>query len=96
MFGTMAGGEWPGPVRPENKWAQCLLDDFRAFRATEVSTKSVLLVFGVEAVPRPTAAKKRGKWYRGVVDAAECFIKMWHRDKAGDQLAKLRNRRRQE
>ena len=32
------------------------------------------MVFGVETVPWPTTAKKGGKWYRGVVEAAECFI----------------------
>ena len=47
MFGTMAGGENPGPGRPEKNWAQCLVDDLRVFRATEGSTESVLLVFGV-------------------------------------------------
>ena len=31
MFGTMAGGENPGPGRPENNWAQCLADDLRVF-----------------------------------------------------------------
>ena len=38
------------------------------------------MVFGVETVIWPTAAKKGGKWYRGVVEAAECFMTRWHRD----------------
>ena len=50
MFGTMAGGESPGPGRPEKNWAQCLVDDFRVFRASEGSAESVPLVFGVEKV----------------------------------------------
>ena len=29
-----------------------------------------------------TAANKGGKWYRGVVEAAECFMTRWHRDEA--------------
>ena len=29
-----------------------------------------------------TAAKKGGKWYRGVVEAAEWFMTRWHRDEA--------------
>ena len=45
MFGTMAGGENPGPDRPEKNWAQCLVVDLRVFRATEGSTESVSLVF---------------------------------------------------
>ena len=40
MFGTMAGGENPGPGRPEKNWAQCLVDDLRVFQATEGSTES--------------------------------------------------------
>ena len=40
------------------------------------------MVFGVETVLWPTAAKKGGKCYRGDVEAAECFMTRWHRDKA--------------
>ena len=50
MFGTMAGGENPGPGRPEKNWAQCLVDDLRVFRATEGSTESVPWMFVVETV----------------------------------------------
>ena len=64
MFGTMAGGENPRPGRPEKNWAKCLVDDLRVFRATEGSTQSVPLEFGVETVLWCTAAKKGGKWYR--------------------------------
>ena len=49
---------------------------------TEGSTKSVPVVFGVETVLRPTAAKKGGTWYRRVVEAAECCMTRWHRDEA--------------
>ena len=34
---------------------------------------------------RPTAAKKGGKWYRGVVgvvEAADCLMARWHRSEA--------------
>ena len=71
MFGATVGGENPAPGRQEKNWAQCLEDNLRVFRATEVSTESVPSVFGVEAVLWPTAAKKGRKWYRGVVGAAE-------------------------
>ena len=37
------------------------------------------MLFAAEAVLWPRAAKKSGKWYRGVVDAADCFIVRWHR-----------------
>ena len=36
----------------------------------------------LETVLWPTAANKGGKWYRGVVEAAECFMTRWHRDEA--------------
>ena len=39
-------------------------------------------MFGVETVLWPTAAKKGGKSYRGVVEAAECFMTRWYRDEA--------------
>ena len=41
-FGTLAGGETPGPGRPEKKWAQCLADEIRVFQSTEESTDSSL------------------------------------------------------
>ena len=91
----MAGGENPGSDRPENNWGQCLVDDLRVFRATEGSTESVPLVFGVETVLWPTAAKKGGKWYRGVVEAAECHDKE-AQGRGGEQLATPHNRGRQE
>ena len=70
-------------TRPTKKErAQCLVDDLRVFRTTEGSTESVSLVFGVETVLWPTVAKNCGKWYRGVVEAAECFMTRWHRDEA--------------
>ena len=50
MFRTIAGGENPGPGRPENNWAQCLADDLRVFQATEGSTESSPVLFGIETV----------------------------------------------
>ena len=52
------------------------------YRATEGSTESVPLVFGVETVLWPTAAKKGGKWYREVVQSLECFMTRWQKDEA--------------
>ena len=90
MFGTMAGGENPGPGRPEKNWAQCLVDDLRWFRATEGCTESVPLLFGVETVLWPTAAKKGWKWYRGVAEAAEGFMTRWHRNRDEAESSWLR------
>ena len=78
MFGTMAGGDNPGPGRPEKNRAQCRGHGLRVFGSTEY----LLLVFGLETMLWPTAAKKGGKWYRGVVKAAECFMTRSHRDEA--------------
>ena len=47
---TMAGGENPGPGLPKNNWAHRLADDIRVFQATERSTDSSLLPFGVQTV----------------------------------------------
>ena len=74
MIGTMAGGENPGPGRRGNNRAQCVVDDLRVFRDTEGSAESVSVVFGIQKVLWPTAAKKGGKRYRGVVEAVECFM----------------------
>ena len=82
MFGTMADGENPGPGRPENNYAQCRADDFRVFQATEGSTESSPSLLGVETVLWPRADKKSGKWYRGIVEAADCLMARWHRDEA--------------
>ena len=95
MLGTMAGGENLGPGRPEQNWTQCLVDDFRVFRAIERSTENVPFVLGVETVQWPTAAKKGGKSYRGVVERG-----MFHDEVAqgqgAEQLATSRNRGCQE
>ena len=82
MFGTSAGGESPGPGRPEGNWVQSLADDIRVFQATEGSTDSPPLLFRVETVLWPRAAKKSGKWYRGVVDAADRFMTRWQKGEA--------------
>ena len=78
MFGTMADEENHGPGRLQKNLAQYLVDDLRVLRATAGTTESVPLVYGVETLS-PTAANK-GVWYRGVVEAAECFMTRWHRD----------------
>ena len=40
------------------------------------------MVFGVETVFWRTAAKKGGKWYRGVVEVTESFVTRSRRDEA--------------
>ena len=40
------------------------------------------MVFGVVAALWSTAAKKAGKWYRGIREAAERFMVRWHEDEA--------------
>ena len=40
MLGMLAGGENPGPDRPEITGPKRLVDDFRVFRATEGSTET--------------------------------------------------------
>ena len=88
-FGAITGGENPRPGRPENNWAQCLADDLRVFEAIEGSTENSPLLFRVETVLRPRATKKSRKWYRGVVEAAECFMARWQMNEA--QRSRLRH-----
>ena len=63
-------------------WHRCLLDDLKAFDATKGSTEHSKLVFGVEAEVWTVAAKKVGKWCRGVLEAAERFMAKWHENEA--------------
>ena len=39
-------------------------------------------MFGVETALWSTAANTAGKWYRGVLEAAERFMARWHEDEA--------------
>ena len=71
MFATMTGEEGRRPGGQPNTWHRCLVEDFRVFRATEGSTEHCPLVFGVETAVCTDATAKAGKWYRGVLDAAE-------------------------
>ena len=96
MFGTMAGGENPGPVRPEKNWAQCLVDDRRVFRATEGSTEKRLLgVWG-----RNGAMAHGGKEGWEVVSGSRRSGGMFYDEVAqgrgGEQLATPHNTGRQE
>ena len=70
----MAGGVNPGRGRLENNWPQCWVDCVKVFEATEGSTSSSPVLFGVETVLQPRAAKKNGNWHRGIIDAADRFI----------------------
>ena len=70
MFGTMAGGENPRLGRRFKTWYRCIVEDLREFRATEGSTEHSPSVHVIEAALWSTAAKKAGKWYRGVLEAA--------------------------
>ena len=71
MLGTMAGEEDPRRGGQCKTWHRCIVKDLGELRATEGSTEHSSLVFGVETALWSTAAKKAGKWYRGVLEAAE-------------------------
>ena len=65
----------------DQKRTQCLAD-IRVLQATQESTDSSPSLFGVGTVCSGRArliANKSGKWYRGVVDAADRFMTRWHR-----------------
>ena len=79
---TMPVGENPGLGRPEKNWAQCLADDLNVFQTSARSTESCPLMFGEDSVLWTRTAKKSEKWYRGVVEAADYSMAMWHRVEA--------------
>ena len=82
IVGATAGGEDPGPGRSEKRWAQSRADDLNVFRATHGSKESSISLSALDTVLRPTAANIGGKWYRGVVEAADCFTARWYRGEA--------------
>ena len=89
-FGTLVGGEDPGPGCPEQHWLKCLRDDFQAFGATDGSTDDNPRTFGVESALWPVAAKKEGgiPWHTGVLQGAERFMTSWHNSE--EEASRLR------
>ena len=85
----MAGWEGQRPGGLQKTWYRCLVEDLTVFRATEGSTERSPLVFGVDTAVWTVAAKKAGKWYRGVLEEAERFVVKWHNDWA--ELSKRRH-----
>ena len=63
-------------------WHIYRVEHLKEFRATEGSTEVAPSVFGVETALWSTAAKKAGRWYRGVLEAAQRFMVKWHEDEA--------------
>ena len=84
----MACGENPRPGGQFKTRHKCVVKDFREFRANQGSTEHSPSVFEVEAALWSIAAKKAGKWYRGILEAAKRFMVKWHEDEA--QLSRQR------
>ena len=78
MLGKMTGGEGRRPGGQPKSWHRCLLNDLKSFDATKGSLEHSKLFFGVEAEVWTIAANKAGKWYRGVLEAAERFMAKCH------------------
>ena len=74
----MNGGEGRRPGGQPKSWHRYLLDDLKAYDATEGSTEHSKLVFGLETKTRTVAAKKAGTWNREVLEAAERFMAKCH------------------
>ena len=55
---------------------------FTLNRSFYPSTEVAPLVFVVVTALWSTAAKKAGKWYRGILEAAERFMVRWHEAEA--------------
>ena len=73
MLGNMTAGEDRRPGGKRKSW-HIYLFDLNAFDATKGSTEHSKLIFRVEAEVWTVAAKKAGKWYRGVLEAAAGFM----------------------
>ena len=74
MSAQTAGGKNPGSGGPPNNWLSTLRDDLAVFRSTEGSAEYFPRQFGFESALWVHAAKKAGKWHRGVLEAAERFM----------------------
>ena len=96
IFGKMTCGVKPGRGRPEKNWAQCLAGDIRVFEATQVSMDSSPLLFGVETILWPRAAKKDWNWQRSIVEAANRFMMRWLMGEAEKSEAMPHTSQRQE
>ena len=70
----MADGKNPGRGGPPNNWLRTLRDDLAVFRSTEGSTEYSPRHLGVDTVRCAYASKKAGKWYQGILEAAERFM----------------------
>ena len=82
MLGKMTGGNGRRPGGQPKSWHRCLLGDLKGFDVTKGSTEQSKFGFGVEAGVWTIAAKNAGKWYRGVLEAAERLMAKWHENKA--------------
>ena len=78
MFAQIAGGTKPGPGGPPNNWLKTLRDNLAVFsihRSLHERLPTAVLGLNVLWVH---AAKKAGKWHRGVLEAAERVMARWH------------------
>ena len=65
----------PGTRRSPDNWLGILRDDLIGLRSAEGSTKEFPPQFGIDTVYCGSMpAKKAGKWYRGILEAAERFM----------------------
>ena len=85
----MADGENPRPGRQIKTWHRCIVKDLREFRATKGPTEVAPLALRVETALWSTAAKMAGRWYPGILEAAERFKVRWH-----EAEAEMRRQRR--
>ena len=60
-----------------------MVEDFTEFRAPEGSTELAPLGFGVETALWSTPAENAGRWYRGILEAAERFMARYQNTEAG-------------
>ena len=83
---VVAGGDNPGPGRPENNCPQSMPSrrshqGFSGHRGGSTESSPRFAVRSRDTVLRPRTSKK-SKRYQGVVEAADCFMARWHRNEA--------------
>ena len=78
MLAMITGVDSRRPGGQPESWHRFLLDDPKAFDATEGFTENSKLFWGVEGEVWTVADKRTCKWCRGVFEEAERFMTEWH------------------
>ena len=96
MFGTIAGGESPGPGRPENNWARCLARRHQGIPSHRGAIDSSPLPFGVEMTAMAEGGQEEWEKAPGGRRRSRPLHDEVAQGRGGEELATPRSRGRQE